>query len=408
MPHVSTHFPAGFSAIFEGSAADYTTVTGASARRGYDGGMRRGWVLGLLVLCGCFSKVTAQEGKFTVAYPSMVEHDNFVKPIAPGAKLEVQVWANGTTEKLEVIVAKSSRPDVLAVGPIKEKSFVLIGKTPGVAEIEIKAKAQNGTELVDKMFFHVAKPVAHKLEHSCTEEAEAAYVVGDDVWINHTMKSADGRNVVGGDYAPLAIEPRSALQLVEQPQAGGIYLFKAKSAKNVTLRSKIDDQALTLKIVQWKDLSDVTLYAPGRMLIGGATYAFASVSAGKTTLCSQTALTKAKSLTPDICKVTAKLDEDPDGDDSNHEQLARITALAFGVCKYEMTLPELANGKGVVLKGETKIGRVEYPGEGGSVERVRSHLDEWSRPLGAIASAKEALALLGLALLSLRRRISRG
>lgn len=371
--------------------------------------MRRGWVLGLLFLCGCFSKVTAHDGKFTVAYPSMVEHESFVKPIAPGAKLEVQVWGNGTTEKLEIVVAKSSRPEVLAVGPIEEKSFVLVGKTPGVAEIEIRAKAPDGTELVDTMFFHVAKPVVHKLEHSCTEEPEAAYVVGDDVWINHGMKTADGRNVVGGDYAPLAIEPRSALELLEQPQAGGIYLFKAKSAKNVTLRSKVDGQALTLKIFQWKDLSDVKLFAPATMLTGGGTYAFASVSAGKTTLCSQNALTKAKSLTPDICKVTAKLDDDPDGDDSNHDQLARITALAFGVCKYEITLPELANGKGVVVRGETKIGRVEYPGEGRMHERVRDYLDEWSRPLGTLSSLKDvvALAFLGGILIARRRQITR-
>ena len=37
---------------------------------------------------GCYSKATAYGGKFTFAYESMVEHDNFVKPIAPGAPSE--------------------------------------------------------------------------------------------------------------------------------------------------------------------------------------------------------------------------------------------------------------------------------------------------------------------------------
>jgi hypothetical protein len=383
-------------------------VTGGSARRGYDGVMRRGWVLALLFLCGCFSKITAHDGKFTVAYPSMVEHENFTKPIAPGAKLEVVVWANGTTEKLEIISAKSSQPDVLAIAKTKEKSIVLAGKTPGIAEIEIKAKAENGTELVDKMFFHVAKPVKHTLQHSCTEEPEAAYVVGDDVWIDHTMTTSDGRNVVGGDYLPLDISPRSALELVEQPQAGGLYWFKAKSAKTVTVRSKIDDQSITVKLLDRKDLTDARLIGSDRMLVGRSSYAVAWVSAGKIDLCSQDALTTAKSLTPDICKVTAKLDDDPDSGDSNRQQLARVQSLAFGICKYEITLPELAKGRGVTLRGEMKIGREEYPGEGGAAERVRSYLDEWSRPLGAIASAKEALALIGLALLGLRRKITRG
>lgn len=86
---------------------------------------------------------------------------------------------------------------------------------------------------------------------------------------------------------------------------------------------------------------------------------------------------------------------------------SRINGIAFGICKFEVTLPELAKGKGVVLKGEVKVGREEYPGEGRIDERVRSYLDDWARPLGALASAKEALALLGLALLATKRRLTR-
>lgn len=375
--------------------------------------MRFASALALLLLTGlgvsgCYSKATAYEGKFTFAYPAMVEHENFVKPIAPGAKLEVHAFANGTHDQLAILNAKSSKPDVVDIAVVKQKSVVLHGKTPGVAEIEIRARAADGAELVDKMFFHVAKPAKHSLEHSCTEEPAAAYVVGDEVWINHTMTTADGRPVVGFDYAPLAIHPRGSLELVLQPQAGGFYMFKATSAKTVTLKSKIDDHALTLKILERKDLKDASLLYSEKMLVGRGGYAVAIVSAGDTTLCSQNALTRARSLTPEICKVTAKLDEDPDGGDSNREQLAHVDALAFGICKFEMTLPELAKGKGVVLKGEVKVGREEYPGEGRIGERVRSYLDDWSRPLGTLASAKEALTLIGLALLAARRRLTRG
>jgi hypothetical protein len=397
-----------FSAIEPRSRPAYTTVTGDSARRGYDGRMRRAWVFALLALSGCYSKATAYDGKFTLAYPSMVEHDNFVKPIAPGAKLEVNVFANGTTTQLEVLGAKSSRPDVVDIATTKTKSVVLVGKAAGVAEIEIRAKNEDGTELVDKMFFHVAKPAKHALGHWCTEDPDAAYVVGEEVLIHHGMKTADGRSVIGFDYAPFTVEPRGALELREQPQAGGYYELRAKSAKaKVTIRSKVDDQTLTMRLVDRKDLTDAVLYAPERMLVGQSSYVVASVTLGDTPVCNQNALTKAKSLTPEICKVTAKLDEDPDEGDSNRDQLARINALAFGVCKYEVVLPDLAKGKGVVLKGEVKVGREEYPGERGTADRVRAYLDEWSRPLGTIASAKEALALVGLVLLALRRKISR-
>lgn len=369
--------------------------------------------LGLLLVAalgasvsGCYSKVTAREGKFTLAYPSMVAHDNFVKPIAPGAKLEVEAYANGTSQNLTVKSAKSSAPDVLAVASAKGTKLVLSAKAPGTAEIEVTAEDAEGKELVDRMFFHVAKPAKHGLEHWCTEEPEAAYVVGEDVVLYHSMMTEDKRPVIGTDYAPLAIEPRSALDLEQQPQAGGYYLFKARSAKRVTIRSKIDQQALTVRLVERKDLTDATLWAPDRMIEGQRSYVIAHVSAGQTALCNQTALTRAKSLTPDICTVSAKLDEDPDEKGENREQLARIRALAFGVCKYEVTLPELAKGKGVVLRGEMKVGREQYPGEGRADERVRAFLDDWSRPLGTIASAKEAIAFLALGLLAMRRRFS--
>ncbi len=63
--------------------------------------------------------------------------------------------------------------------------------------------------------------------------------------------------------------------------------------------------------------------------------------------------------------MTGRLDEDAaELGDSNRWQIATITAKAFGTCEYEVTLSELAKGKGVVLKGRTQVGRVEYPGEG--------------------------------------------
>ena len=41
-----------------------------------------------------------------------------------------------------------------------------------------------------------------------------------------------------------------------------------------------------------------------------------------------------------------------------------MKGLKFGECELEMTLPELAGGRGVVLTGRMKVGRVQFPGEG--------------------------------------------
>ena len=40
--------------------------------------------------------------------------------------------------------------------------------------------------------------------------------------------------------------------------------------------------------------------------------------------------------------------------------------LRFGTCKYEVTLPELDGGKGVRLRGEIKVGRLQLPGADGT------------------------------------------
>jgi hypothetical protein len=56
---------------------------------------------GLSVLAaGCSSKATAYGAKFTFAYAASADFENFVTPIAPGAKLDVVVFANGTEERI--------------------------------------------------------------------------------------------------------------------------------------------------------------------------------------------------------------------------------------------------------------------------------------------------------------------
>ena len=95
----------------------------------------------------------------------------------------------------------------------------------------------------------------------------------------------------------------------------------------------------------------------------------AYVELGSTPVCSQNALTRARSLTPEICKVSARLDDG--SDDENREQLAEIEGLKFGECELEVTLPELAGGRGITLHHKLKVGRTEYPGERGAAAWIR-------------------------------------
>jgi len=352
---------------------------------------------------GCYSKVTAYNGNFTLGYASGVQIENFVKPIAPGAKLDVVVFANGTARRLEVTKAVSTKPTVLTIDKIKDKEITLKAGEPGVAEIEVTAKNENGDVLVDKMFFHVGKPTSHKIEHACTEQPNAAYVRGEDIDVFHNLATSDNRAVIGYDYAPVTIEPKSAMTLTEQPQGAALYVFRAKQAnERVTLKSTVDGKALTFRIVDKKDLKDGELHGPDRLVEGGSQYAVADVTFGSLPLCNQNALTKARSLTPDICSVTANLDDEPDEDD-NHWQLALIKGLKFGTCKYEVTLPELNQGRGLVLRGEAKVGRVEFPRDGQAKGSFLNALETRTLLLG-VAARDTVAGLAWLGLLGWRRR----
>ncbi len=327
--------------------------------------MRRLLALLLLTsaaLTGCQSKATGYGGNLTFAYASNVEPENFVKPLAPGAKLEVVALANGSDdEELAISKAWSSKPGVLVVESVDARAIVLRGIEPGVAEVEITATDGAGKQVVDKMFFHVARPATHGLEHACTRDESAAYVRGANVDVFHALATRDRRPLVGYAYVPVAVEPRDALELVSQPQASQVYRYRANAVREgVRVRSTVDESTLTVTIVDRAELRDAELHAPETMLEGEEGYAAASVGFGDVPLCSQDALTKARSLTPDVCEVTAKLDDDP-SPDSNRWQLAQVHALKMGRCEIEMTLPELAGGRGVVLRATTKVGRVEYP-----------------------------------------------
>lgn len=359
-------------------------------------------------LSGCYSKITAYEGNFTVGYMSAVQVENFVKPIAPGAKLDLVVFTNGTNDKLPILEVTSSKPGVLKVVSVRGETFTVAGVAPGVTELTIAAKGAGGKRVTDKMFFHVAKPTSHALEHSCTEERKAAYVRGTEVSIFHNLATADKRAVIGYDYVPVSISPKSALDFVAQPQAGTVYRYRAAKAASVIVTSEIDGKQLEARIVEPSEIKTANLFAPERMLAGGFAYAVAQVELPSgVQVCSQDALTRARSLTPDICKVTARLDDSLD--DTNREQLAEIQALRFGTCQLEMTLPELGE-RGLVLTRAIKIGKVDYPSgnAGGDVASTPASCGLRSKTLERALWAVLGIAqVVGLGLWLERRRSRR-
>lgn len=348
---------------------------------------RLGAALVFLLAPGCYSKITAHEGRLTFGYAASVQIENFVKPIAPGAKLDLHAFAHGESERLPIVSATSSAPGVLRVVSASDETVVVLGIAPGVAEITIEARS-GGAVTSDRMFFHVARPSKHGLEHACFEGERATYVRGQDVTLFHDLATSDGRHVIGRDYLPLAFEPSGALELVSQPQAGGLYRFRSVRAGEASVTSTVDAKRLVLNVVEPAAITRATLAAPTRLLAGEVQYVAAEVEHDSGPVCTQDALTRARSLTPATCRVTAKL-EDSVGEE-NRWQLARVTALAFGTCELEVTLPELGGGRGLTLRQSIAIGRAEYPGD------RTSTIAKWIFGLLAFLLASRAAVFAGV------------
>lgn len=376
-----------------------------------------GLVVAAVACSGCYSKATAYDGKFTFAYASgLTQVENFIKPIAPGAKLDVVAYANSNDEdQLTIVRAVSSKTSVLVVERVRGTTLTLKGVSPGVAEVEVTVRDPQGHELADKMFFHVAKPTVHKLEHSCTEDRDAIYVRGENVDVWHSLSTADKRFVLGYDYTPLTINPPRALDLVTAPQAGGLYRFTSKNKGAINVKSSIDGSAIGVHVIERGELTKAILHKNDKIVERRTGYAIAEVLAedkdGRTlALCNQNARTRARSLTPDICKVSAKLDDEPDSfaDDENRSQMITITGIKFGECSYEVILPDLNGGRGLTLAGSAKVGRIEFPGDGGHAGFItpQQRVFESMTTMATIYALVRAL-LLGVVLFAQRRSLRR-
>ncbi|MFW5966040.1 MAG: hypothetical protein ACOCV2_00925 [Persicimonas sp.] len=317
-----------------------------------------------LALPGCYSRLTGNAGEFTFGYMTDVELENFNKPLAPGSSLDLVAFENGTEDTtLEIVSARSSEPDVLTVTSTTDERARLEAGSPGEARIEITARKSDGTEVKDAVYMSVAEPSAVDLDHSCTDAEMAAYIASEKFAVPYTMASDDGRTVIGEGYVPVEPEPSGSVRYLGKPRGQSwLYFLGGPPADRMRLRSKVDDTSLWMRLVRRSDIDHLRptpASERARTVVGMETAVAALPFAGDDPVCQAKVMTRAKSLTPDICGVSADLDGD--GSDWNRDQLALVEGRAFGVCRAKMTLPEAAGGDGLSYTFEVPVG--EFPDE---------------------------------------------
>ncbi|MFW6058500.1 MAG: hypothetical protein ACOC9W_06560 [Persicimonas sp.] len=313
-------------------------------------------------LCGCFSRLTGNAGEFTFGYETDIQLENFNKPLAPGSRLDLVAFEGATdTEQMRVVSAESSDTSVLTVAATTTRHATIEAGEAGHAKITMTVEKSDGSTVEDSVFMNVAEPVELALGHTCADTEQAAYEADGRVVLPFEMTAADGRAVIGEAYRPVRVEPEGALDFVAKPTGRSALVFRAgPPADEVRVRSTVDNTSLALRLVQRADIDEL-LPAPStthaRTVVGENTFVAVMPMAGVDPVCQSRALTKAESLTPEICHVSADLEGG--SKDWNRSQMAKIEGRSFGMCRYKIILPEAASGDGLETTLSIPVG--EFP-----------------------------------------------
>ncbi|MBH25909.1 MAG: hypothetical protein CMH57_15995 [Myxococcales bacterium] len=330
----------------------------------------------LLAWTGCNSQLTGNEGNLTFQYAADDDVNNFNKPVAVGAKLDVKVLEVGNNRSATLTAASTSDPNVLDVASFAGDTMVLEGKGAGNTLVEVAATTSGGTAVTDSVNMSAAVPDVLKLRHTCTEGDRALYLVGQELaFIGFDMERSNGQPVIGYGYYPVSAEPAEGATVITEGHKDQIFirLSLSDTKGDVTLKSDIDTATLSMGLVQEGDIDgiDINENSPAfQILVGNVNYPHFWPTVGGTRIC-QGALGSsltAETSTPDICDVRAVGDDQPESGYVGESQFVRIEGKAFGTCEFTVTFAGANGGQGLTESFTASIGDFPDDNDGQSGE----------------------------------------
>jgi hypothetical protein len=317
----------------------------------------------LLVLAGCQSTLTGNEGNLMFSYTADDQVGDFNKPVGVGANLEIRVLSAGTMQPVTLKSVVSSDPSVLAVDSVGATSFVVQGVSDGSVLIEVEGDGPEGP-LSDSVNLLAAAPEVVKLYHSCDPVARtASYQTGAQILLPFDLEKANGQAVIGYGLHPIEITPPAGATLDETSKdQANLHLTLGATAGEVTLASAIDDETLTLNVVEAgaidgasfnffsTDGTDVIVFE------GETRFAHVFPMVGDSRICQATSTMNVTSKTPELCLVSVT--ENLDDTVSVNESLwVKIEGVAFGECLFDVTFPDGAGGAGSTTELKVSVAK---------------------------------------------------
>lgn len=349
--------------------------------------MKSAWVLcAVAMLSVACSRQTGARGELIFMYESPEAFENFNKPIALGAELEVFVHDVREDVPTQVLSVRTSNPKVLRVSGKAGPMFGLKAMRKGTSRVIVKARDASGEVRVDGFLMRVDDVARVELFDPCAPEGDGphgVYLTGTkQVSVPWSRRSTKNEVLTGFGPVPVRVEPKGAARIrpIGNDQSG-VLLDMPETPGTFHLAS--DSGRVRFDVVDIASIDRVAGSGGAQFtVVGGWAFGAAMPMVGNRPLCAHELKHEVRSLTPSICAVKP----------APWSGEAMILGKGFGICTYEVSFPEANVSKKFTLP----VGKL--PGASEVMAAKNGEVPWWLAPLLAM------LAPLLCAPLWLRRR----
>lgn len=297
----------------------------------------------------CSSSLTGNEGNFQFSYTADDRITDFNKPIAVGAKLDLEVRDVGGQQPVNLTDASIDDTSVLDVVTFNDHELTVVATGAGNALLSVAGTTVDGDDLTDSVNLLAAVPEVHKLWHSCEPAGSgpAGYLTSQRIWLPFDMEMANGQPVIGYGYYPVVFDgsPSLTVNKTDSTQAH-IAVDVGDVTGPVAMVSDIDGSTLEMTIVapgQIDGAADPIAFVLEDIDVGDTNDFYVLPMAADVTLCQAEVTKTVQSDTPDICDVR---DRDPLDPGAYEYGWFEVEGLAEGTCRYTVTYPDGNDGQG--------------------------------------------------------------
>jgi hypothetical protein len=239
------------------------------------------------LVAGCYGAQPGAQGRLAFSYATDDGPPDLTRPLAIGARLDLEVLDPTGGEALVVLGASSAHPDVIEVISITPGHVIVEARSPGSTSIRVTA-SRDGQVVADSIALDAAQPARVELGHACAGAEDGVYLTASRVLVEYDARAEDGAEAIGYGGVAIELEPHGALSVASDPGALGrsmrhLALHTAQSPTRATVRSGIGSSVLVLDLVGEETIDWATIVAaPDAVRTGDTDFVLAQpVSAGR-------------------------------------------------------------------------------------------------------------------------------